>query len=101
MISGRYVRDDEVFMIPFGNGMQKIEYVPIKTFQWEKPQVVEAVTVEPKKRKSREWIRWSIVVAAFLLGTALGALIQQIYYAIPLFIVSLGWIALVAWCNRR
>lgn len=97
---GRYVPDD-IIEIPMGDGITRLEYVPIKTFQWDKPQYVEAITVEPKKKKSRDWIRWSIVVAAFLLGTGLGAILQRIYYAMPLFIASLAWIALVAWVNRR
>lgn len=97
-LKGRYVPD--IVEIPMGNGMTQLEYVPIQNFQWEKPQPVEVIDVKPKRR-SREWIRWSIVVASFILGTALGAILQEIYYAIPLFIASMGWIALVAWVNRR
>lgn len=97
-LKGRYVPD--IVEIPMGNGVTQLEYVPIKTFDWEKPKPMEVITVKPKKR-SREWIRWSIVVASFLLGTGLGAIIQKIYYAVPLFIASLAWIGLVAWVNRR
>ena len=99
-LKGRYI-PDRIVEIPMGEGVTQLVYEPIKTFDWDKPQFVEAVTVEPKKKRSREWIRWSIVVAAFLLGTSLGAILQEIYLAIPLFITSLAWIALVAWVNRR
>ena len=95
-LKGRYVPD--VIEIPRGEGITELIPEPIKAFDINPYRVI---TVETKKKRNREWIRWSIVVASFLLGTALGAILQKIYLATPLFIVSLGWIALVAWVNRR
>ena len=100
-LKGRYV-PDSIFEMPMGNGVTQLVYEPIKTFSWEKPKYVEAVTVEEKpKKNNRQWIRGSIFVAAFLLGASFGAIIQEIYYAVPLFVSSLAWIALVAWVNRK
>ena len=102
MIKGRYVRGDDVYMIPFGEGMTKIEYVPIKNFTWEKPKFVEARTIrEGSKKKNRDWILWSIPIASFLCGASFGSIIQRFYYAIPIFICTLGWTVLVVFANRR
>ena len=97
-LKGRYI-PDRVIEIPMGNGMTELIDVPIKAFDINREKVIEVVE-EPKKDK-RAWIRWSIVVASFLLGAALGAILQQNYFCIPLFVTSLGWISLVAFANRR
>ena len=60
----------------------------------------EVVKVEVKKKR-RDWIWWTVGAAVFLMGASLGAIVQNMYYCIPLLIGSLAYIALVIWANRK
>ena len=83
-----------------GEGVTQIVYDPIKTFQWQKPITVEARTVKEKKNR-RDWVLWSIVVAAFFAGTGLGCMADDPLYAVPILVASIGWLCAVAIANRR
>ena len=105
MIQGRYVKDNHFTEVYLGNGLTEI--VPVNNcdhhteqglqyFRWEKEVVKEEV-----KKQNRDWIWWSVGVAVFLMGASFGAIMQSMYYCIPVFIGSMSYIALVAWANRR
>ena len=105
MIQGRYVRDNHFTEVYVGNGMYEI--MPVKNdpidpvqglqyFWWPKEVKVEAV-----KKRNRDWIWWTTGAAVFLMGASFGAIMQQIYYCVPLFIGSMAYIGLVIWANRR
>lgn len=98
MIQGRYVKDCSYTEIYRGNGITEI--IPadqgLQYFWWPH----EVVKVEVKKKR-RDWIWWTVGAAVFLMGASLGAIVQNMYYCIPLFIASLAYIALVIWANRR
>lgn len=105
MYQGRYVKDNHFTEIYVGNGMKDI--VPVRHepidpvqglqyFRWEKEKVIE----EPKK-SNRDWIWWSVGIAVFLMGASFGAIMQNLYYCIPLFLGSMAYIALVAVANSK
>lgn len=105
MIQGRYVKDNNYTEIYVGNGMTEI--VPARPYD---PHTVEGlsyfwwpkeVSVEVVKKRSRNWIWWTVGAAVFLLGASFGAIMQQIYYCVPLFLGSMAYIGLVIWANRR
>ena len=105
MIQGRYVRDNHFTEVYLGNGITEIVPVPecdphmehgLSYFWWPKEVKIEAV-----KKKNRNWIWWTVGAATFLCGASLSALLDEFYYAAPLFICSLLYIALVIYANRR
>lgn len=105
MIQGRYVRDNHFTEVYLGNGITEIMPVPecdphteqgLQYFWWPKEVKIEAV-----KKKDRNWIWWTTGAAVFLCGASFGAILQEFYYCVPLFIASMAYIALVIWANRR
>ena len=105
MIQGRFVKDGSYTEIYLGNGITELVPVPqydphtengLSYFWWPKEVKVEAV-----KKRNRDWIWWTTGAAVFLLGASFGAIMQQIYYCVPLFIGSMAYIGLVIWANRR
>lgn len=100
MIEGRYVKGDEVTEIYLGNGVVQLEYVPIKCFDINREKVVD-VEVKETKRNKRDWILWTAVAATFFCGAALGGIVQRIFYCVPMFIVSLAYIGMVVYANRK
>ena len=100
MITGRYVRDDEVTEICYGGGMVQLEYVPIKAFNINREKVITVEPEEPKRNK-RDWILWTAAAATFLCGAALGGILQSQFYCIPLFIGSLAYLAMLTYANRK
>ena len=105
---GRWIPD--IVEVDRGNGLKELmpveRYEPepvqgLQYFWWPKEWVAwRAQPKEVEKKNRREWILWSVLVAAFFLGTSLGGILQQVYYCVPLFIGSMAYIALVAWVNR-
>lgn len=104
MIQGRYVKDNHFTEVYLGNGITQIvpaaEYdppmQPIQYFTWPKEVRVEVV-----KKRSRNWIWWTVGAATFLCGASLSALLDKFYYAAPLFICSLAYIGLVVYANKK
>ena len=100
MLKGRYVKGEEITEICMGGGMVQLEYVPIKCFDINNREKVIEVAEEPKRNR-RGWVLWSAVVATFLCGTALGGIVQNQFYCIPLFVGTLTYIGLVVYANRK
>jgi len=100
MIQGRYVKDDTVVEVYQGNGITELvpaeRYEPIQYFWWPKEVKVEAV-----KKRDRNWIWWTVGAATFLCGASLSALLDEFYYAAPLFICSLAYIGFVIYANKK
>lgn len=97
-LKGRYV-PDSIVEIPMGEGVTQLVYEPIKCFDINREKVVD-VEVKETKRNKRDWILWSTVAATFFCGTALGGMVQHIYYCIPMFIISLAYIGMVIYANK-
>lgn len=105
MIRGRYVRGDNFVEVYRGNGITEImpaqQYDPhteqgLSYFWWPH----ERVGIEVNK-KDRSWIWWTVGAAVFLLGASFGAILQEIYYCVPLFVISLAYIGLVVYANKK
>ena len=105
MITGRFVKDDHFTEVYLGNGITEImpvKHEPIdpvqglQYFWWPKEEIYV-----PKKKNSREWIWWTVGVAVFLMGASFGAILQSMYYCVPVFIGSMAYIALVALANSK
>lgn len=103
MIQGRYVKDNQYTEIYVGNGMTEIvpaydpePMQPLQYFWWPKEVKIEAV-----KKKDRNWIWWTTGAAVFLCGASFGAILQEFYYCVPLFIASMAYIGLVVYANRK
>lgn len=105
MVTGRFVKDNHYTEIYLGNGMTELVPVPqydphtengLSYFWWPKEVKVEAV-----KKRNRDWIWWTTGAAVFLLGASFGAILQEFYYCVPLFICSLAYIGFVVYANRK